>query len=167
MVGVDDVEVHRHRPGMAVEAGPDQLAVVGPAVAGVGGRVDRQHRERPVADPAGDAGLLGRRPGSLPDREQREGACVVERVGLQRAHVVDASRREAGQLGAFGDPDRGLVEDAVDTGGTVGVGRDLGHEHEVSVAHGRRRGVGVPPAVVMAGLTVRRATGTVKRPRRT
>src|SRR5262249_47654163 len=65
MVGVDDVEVHLLRPGMAVEARAHQPAVVVPAVTGVGGRMDRHDR-----DPAGphaleQRGALSRSPRCL------------------------------------------------------------------------------------------------------
>ena len=48
MVGVDDVDGELLGPGMAVEAGAEHVAVLGPRVAGVGGGVDAEEAQRPV-----------------------------------------------------------------------------------------------------------------------
>ena len=140
----------RLRPGVAVEAGADERAVLVPRVARVGRRVDRADRETPRVHVLEDRGALIGAPRRLADREERERARFVEIVEVERAHVVDATGCEPVHLGDLGDADRGLVEHTVHAGRPVAIRRDLGDEQQ-GVGHERGN---VLPAVACAPMNI-------------
>ena len=71
---VDHLDGELLRPGVAVEAGADQRAVLGPAVTGIGGRVHAQDTEATGVPRLDHRRPLDRGEGGLPDGEEGEDA---------------------------------------------------------------------------------------------
>ena len=130
-----DLQVDVLCPGMAVEAGPHQLAILNPPVAAVGGGVDGDHACGPRAHTREQRSALVVVPRRLADGEQGDDPGVDEVLGRQGAHVGHRIERHAGDVGQLRHRDGRLAEDAVHPSRTVPVGSGLGHQHQRLLSH--------------------------------
>ena len=78
---IDDVDDEVLGPGMAVEAGTEHGAVLGPLVVGVGGGVDAEDAQVPLLPGRVDGFLLRGRPRRLANGEEREDAGGGQAIG--------------------------------------------------------------------------------------
>ncbi len=104
VVGLADLQGDVLRPRVAVEAGADQRAVVVPAVAAVGGRVDGEHPAAAGPHPVEERGPLGVVPRRLADREQGHDRRRRQVGGGEPADVVGGDEPEPGRLGQLDRP---------------------------------------------------------------
>ena len=166
MVGVDHVDGEVLRPRVAVEAGAEHGAVLGPAVAGVGGRVHAEHAQAPpLARPAAAPPSARADHGVSPMvKSARTRAAASWRSGETSRDVAHDGGGQAGQAGQLAQAGGGLAQHAVHAGRPVDVGGHLRDDQ-----HGRRArrecraGAAAPPGGRMHGSGRRRSARGARR----